>query len=380
MNEELPVRVRGAGLGAELGARPPGRIAVLRALPGLGDMLCLVPALRALRAAMPGAEVTLIGLPSARSFQRRYSHYLDELLEFPGFPGIPEVPFNPEALPRFFSMTQGRFDLALQMHGSGTHSNAFTALLGARVTSGYYLPSLWCPDPEWFIPYDAHAHEVHLWLALLEFLGIPAQGDELEFPVQAQDGEELFGVWERAPEASYVCLHPGATEPQRRWPAERFSAVGDELAAQGFTVVLTGTTAERELTGSVAALMKAPAVDLAGGTTLSALAALLAGAQLLICNDTGVSHLAAAVRIPSVVVFAASDPARWGPLDRELHRVVGETMPTRVNSCRHTPDVRGHRCLRDGCSSLDLPSNDGWQPASVAEVLFQAHDLLQLSR
>jgi ADP-heptose:LPS heptosyltransferase len=66
--------------------------------------------------------------------------------------------------------------------------------------------------------------------------------------------------------------------------------------------------------------MKAPVVDLAGKTNLGALGVLFSRARLLVCNDTGVSHLAAALKIPSIVLFSASDPVRWAPLNRELHR------------------------------------------------------------
>ena len=357
---------------------PPRSVALVRALRGLGDMLCAVPALRSLRAALPEARLALVGLPGAAWLLERFPHYLDEFVEFPGFPGIPEVPYDPARLAEFVSHAQGRFDLTVQLHGSGTNSNSFAALLGARITAGYYLPALWCPDPEFFLPYEAHSHEIHRWLELLEFLGIPRQGDHLEFPELPGDREQLEAVWPARGDAPYACLHPGAFEPERRWPAERFAAVGDALAAHGLTVVLTGGSSERELTDAVARRMEASAVDLAGRTSLGALAALLRDASLLVSNDTGVSHLAVAVDAPSVVIFAASDPGRWAPLDRERHRVLGRIMPHRSNACLHTPEIRGHRCLRDACSSLVLPTTEEWEPATVEEVLREASALLDV--
>lgn len=354
----------------------PKRVAVVRALRGLGDMLCVVPALRALRQALPDASLELVGLEDVHWMVERYPHYLDQLVEFPGYPGIPEAPAHPPRLARFLADVQGSYDLALQMHGSGTNSNAFTMLLGARETAGYYLPALWQPDPELFTPYPAHSHEIHIWTGLVEFLGHPAAGDHLEFPVGDEDRLRLRRTWNGSAEGRYVCLHPGANEEVRRWPAEHFVAVGDRLSAAGFDVVLTGSEREAELTAQIAAQLAEPATDLSGKTSLGQMAALLEGAALLVCNDTGVSHLAAAIGSPSVVVFAASEPERWAPLDRKLHRVVGEPRPERRNACRHTPDVRGHRCLRDACACVVAEPSEEWRPATVDEVMAQAGELL----
>ncbi len=285
-------------------------------------MLCVVPALRALRVALPEAHITLLGLPCAASFVRRFGGYLDELLEFPGFPGIPEREFCPAALPTFLTRVQARrYDLALQMHGSGAFSTPFTQLLGAKVTAGFCLPEF-CPDPRRFLPLPEREPEVRRWLRLLAFLGVPSRGERLEFPLGARDWRELEQTGIDLPPQRYVCIHPGASAPDRRWPPAAFAAVAEEMYARGFDIALTGSAEEVPLTRAVADAMRAPALDLAGRTTLGALAELLAEARLLVCNDTGVSHLAAALRVPSVVIFTGSDPARWAPLDRDLHRAL----------------------------------------------------------
>lgn len=102
------------------------------------------------------------------------------------------------------------------------------------------------------------------------------------------------------------------------------AAVGDELSDRGLLVVLTGSADEAALTQRVMSRMQAPCFDLTGRTGVGALAVVLSAARLLVANDTGVSHLAAALGTPSAIVFTGSDPARWahpdGPLRRSLIR------------------------------------------------------------
>jgi ADP-heptose:LPS heptosyltransferase len=308
-----------------LGRPLPRRIAVLRALR-LGDLLCAVPTLRALRAALPEAEIVLVGLPWARAFVARFDRYLDGFLEFPGYPGLPERTADLARIPTFLAEAQARrFDLAIQMQGSGAITNPLTVLMDARVNAGFFRPGEYCPDAGRFVTYPDHEPEVRRLLRLVEFLGIPARGEHLEFPLREEDRRALHALDEARDlrRGSYVCVHPGASTPDRRWPADQFAAVTAALAARGLRVVLTGTAEEAGLTRAVARSLGGPHVDLAGRGDLGVLAALLSGARLLVCNDTGVSHLAAALRVPSIVLFTGSDPDRWAPLDRRRHRAIG---------------------------------------------------------
>ncbi|MBD2021715.1 glycosyltransferase family 9 protein [Leptolyngbya sp. FACHB-36] len=305
------------------------QIAIVRALPGLGDLLCAVPAFRALRLAFPAARITLIGLPWAAQLVPRFSHLIDDWLEFPGFPGIPEVPLVPSRVESFFHHAPA-FDLAIQLHGSGAVMNSFVQRLNAAQRAGCFPPDRSAPS-SMFLPYPEHEPEIWRMLRLIEHLGIPLQGDYLEFPLWQSDWQELAAIRDRYRLNNYVCLHPGASLPDRRWSVAKFAAVADSLASQGLQIVLTGSAAEADLTRAVAQAMHSPAIDLAGQTSLGSLAALLKRTRLLICNDTGVSHLAAALHVNSVVIFSASDPDRWAPLDRSRHYVVGGTPQTAQN-------------------------------------------------
>lgn len=322
------------------------RIAVFRALQ-LGDMLCAVPALRALRAAYPHARITLIGLPWSRKLAARYPHYIDEVVEFPGYPGMPEREPAYDAMPGFLREVRDReVDLAIQMHGSGRITNPLVARFGARSLAGFHDPSSSKRTDGTFIPWPSFGYEAERLLELIRALGIETRGAHLEFPVREDDEAELRtlardGGWSLAP-SRYVCIHPGARHAPKRWAPDRFAAVADALVERGLQVVLTGTTAESPITGAVAAAMRHRAVDAAGPMSLGALAALMRDARFVLCNDTGVSHLAAALRVPSVVVFLAADPDRWAPLDETRHRALYD-----AESC--VPRLDGARDLGRAC-------------------------------
>lgn len=328
---------------ALLTALQPRRIAVFRALQ-LGDMLCAVPALRAVRAACPDAAITLIGLPWARDFADRLA-YVDDFMEFPGYPGLVEIAPDLARLPAFFAEAHARrFDLAIQMHGSGTISNPLIAALGARRTAGFVAPGAWCPDYEAFMPWPRRGPEIRRLLALAAFIGAPARGEALELAIRA-DERSAFETLRAAlsiGHAGYACVHPGARLASRRWHADRFAAVADALADAGLTVVLTGAAAEASIVAKVRERMRRPAIDLVGRTTLGMLAALVGEARLVVCNDTGISHVAAAMRTPSVVICCGADPERWRPLDAARHRVLWHSVPCRP--CEHAVCPTGHEC------------------------------------
>jgi ADP-heptose:LPS heptosyltransferase len=300
------------------------RIAIFRALK-LGDLLCSVPAMRALRYAFPDAEITLIGLSWARAFVDRYTHLLDNFFEFPGHPAFPERDFNASAVPAFFEdVISRRFDLAVQLHGSGSIINTLMVMMGAQETAGFYLPGGYCPEPERYAIYPSHEPEIWRHLSLMAYLGIPLQGDHLEFPIYAEDRIEFQNIIHANGiiPSRYICIHPGASNCEKCWPVERFAAAADQFIQRGFQVVLTGSKAETGLTASVIAAMNHPAIDLAGKTDLGVLGALIDDAHLLLSNDTGVAHIAAALQTPSVILFTNSEHKRWSPLNKVLHRTI----------------------------------------------------------
>jgi ADP-heptose:LPS heptosyltransferase len=289
-------------------------------------MLCLVPAARALRDALPEATIVLIGVQSARRIAERFPNYFDEFIGLEAWPGIPELrDGHPRAGRKTLeSLRRRRFDLAIQMHGSGVVTNRLTARLGARRSAGSYIPGYALPDRETFIRYPDREPEIVRLMRVLENIGVPARGLHLEFPLRANDVVEADSVGlPRLGTFSYVCVHPGSRSSATRWDPASFARVADALAERGLAVVLTGSRDEAYLTNQVVSAMKHAAIDLGGRLSLGGLGAALSRARLLVCNDTGVSHMASALRVPSVVVFTASDPNRWSPLDASLHVSIG---------------------------------------------------------
>lgn len=336
------------------------RVAILRALK-LGDLLCAVPALRTLRAALPRAEITLIGLPWSRALVDRFDAYLDRFLPFPGYPGLPELSVEPRRVVQFLAEAQdARFDLAIQMHGSGSIVNPLVVLLGARMTAGFYRPGDYCPDPDRFLQYPEQGHEVWRHLRLMERLGLPSRGSHLEFPLRPDDWQVLATIDETRglQSGQYVCVHPGAGASTRRWPPERFAAVSDALAARGLTVVLTGSSEEIALVGDVVRAMRSPVVNLAGRTGLGPLAALVSRARLLVSNDTGVYHVAVAVGTPAVVVSTEPNADRWGPPNELAYRFIcgglGVTVEAVIDQANALLDLEARQAREEKPSGGDV--------------------------
>jgi ADP-heptose:LPS heptosyltransferase len=156
----------------------------------------------------------------------------------------------------------------------------------------------------------------------MNFLGVPLAGDELEFPLIEEDitaFRELALPFERK---TFICIHPGSKDNRRQWPPAAFAALADQYAAEGYRIGITGTEAEKMLADHVQKRMYHPAVNLAGKTTLGSMAMLIKEAKALFSNCTGVSHLAAAMKTPSVIISMDGEPGRWAPLNKKLHYMI----------------------------------------------------------
>jgi ADP-heptose:LPS heptosyltransferase len=334
-----------------------GRIAVLRA-NRIGDLVFALPALDALRGRFPEAEIVLLGRPWHAELLEGRPSPVDRVETIPG--GVLDDT-DRRARRAFVERMRGeRFDLAIQLHGGGRHSNALVRDLGASLTIGMRTPDA-APLDRW-IPYVYHQHEIVRYLDVVALAGAAPLGIE---PTLAVTGEDLEAS-RRALAADVrplAVLHPGATDPRRRWPAAAFARVGDVLAGREIRVVATGTADERDLLAELARGMRSDA-DVVTGTSLPALLGLLARASLVVANDTGPLHLAGAVGTPTVGIYWCGNLVNGGPLSVERNR--------HATSWRTTCPVCGadntsQRCEHDASFVADVP---------VEEVVEAMSDLL----
>jgi ADP-heptose:LPS heptosyltransferase len=342
-----------------------GKLAVLRA-NAIGDYLVSLPAIQGLRAAYPAAELVLLGADWHADFLAGRPGPVDRCVRVPPTVGVrddhPPAP-SAEVEAFFAGMRAERFDLAVQLQGGGRHSNRFVRQLGARVTAGSRAPD--APALDRTVPYTHHQHEVHRFLEVVALVGAEPLTLEPRLQVTATDRAQASAAL-AGDDRPLVVLHPGANDPRRRWPVERLAAVGSELARKGARLAVVGTPAERRLADRLLDALDSDAADLAGRLGLGGLAGLLERAALLVGNDSGPRHLAAAVGTATVAVFWCVSLGSYGPLYRARHRA-----PT---SWRLHCPVCGVNGLQEDCRPDHQASFVA--DVSVDEVLGEALDLL----
>jgi ADP-heptose:LPS heptosyltransferase len=355
------------------GERVPNvrRIAVLRG-GGLGDFVFALPALDALRATYPDAEIVLLGRANIEPLVVGRPGPVDRFVRLPELSwlggsqdGAEQQWAEREADEVFHALAAAGIDVAVQLHGGGRHSNPAVARLRPRVSAGPCTPDAAPLDRS--IPYVYYQSEVMRDLEVASLVGAtPVEIEPRYRGLRASDREAgweaLGGEPGRRP---LVVIHPSAGDPRRRWPPESFAAVGDALVSRGASVAVVGTREEREIVAEVVGSMRGRAVDLAGRLDLLGLAGLLAEADLVVANDSGPLHLAAAVGAASVGIFWCGNLINAGPFTRARHRP--------VLSWRLDCPVCGVDCTRDSCRHTASFVAD----APVEEAIDASVDLLE---
>jgi heptosyltransferase I len=308
----------------------------------LGDIVHAMPTCAAIRRAYPKARLTWLVKHQWAGFVERIDG-VDRVWPvestFTGW--LSEVP----------SLRKERFDLVVDLQGL-FRSAAIGWLSGSHLLVGFANGREGSP---WFysrrvpVP-QLEMHAVDRYLLVAEAVGAEKSRDpEFHFHIPQTDYDEVNRLLSRSgamPGISWVVMNVSARWQTKRWPAASFAEVADRLQQEGCgEVVMIGGPDERADAAAVIRMMKTPAINLAGNTKVGLLPALLSRASLLITNDSGPMHVAAAVGTPVVALFGPTSAARTGPYGVG-HNVLTKKVPCSPCFSRSCHNSVPLECLR----------------------------------
>jgi ADP-heptose:LPS heptosyltransferase len=305
---------------------PPRRILVVRQHHQMGDMLLAVPAFRAIKQTFPQAEVTVLTGRINRDVLVN-NPYVDHLLTY-------NIRSPLGAVPLVRAMRHSHFDLAIVLHTvSFSFTSAILGLLsGARVRCGstsqpfgnrmseaFYHFELPLPSAEELDGMNEAEHNLYPLAAL----GIHTD-DIAPLVVPYADGrawaEGLIATHGSSGTLNLV-VHPGAGKVENIWPPENFADVVERLAANArLAVYVVEGPRDAEPVERFRRLIRSPST-VVRRRMIGDIAALMQASDLVLCNDTGVMHVASAAGARTLAVFGPTDPVRWAPRCRNLHIV-----------------------------------------------------------
>jgi len=327
-------------------------------LDNMGDVLMTSPAFAAIRDSLPGVHLSLLCSPSGAAL-KPHLPMIDQVIASP-------VPWMKAASDADEGTEFGRSEVLLVERLSRLAFDAaiiFTTCTQSALPAAmlcrmagiplrlahcrenpYRLLSDWAPERD--VLGDGMRHEVQRQLDLVASVGLKPRSDRMVFAIDEHDARRVHsrlmavGIDTNKP---YLVVHPGATAPSRRYPAARFGAAADTIAhGSRCNVLFTGDASEEALIAEARAGMRRASHSLAGQLQLGELGALIAGAQLLVSNNTGPAHIAAAVGTPVVDLYALTNPQHtpW----RVASRVLNHDVPCR--NCLKSVCPQGHHdCL-----------------------------------
>lgn len=338
-------------------------------LDAMGDVLMTTPAIRALRAAVAGRRITLLTSPSGAAIARMIPE-VDDVIVYDA-PWVKATAPRSDSAPEHAMIRHIRdrgFDAAMIF--TVFSQNPLPAALFCYLAdiplraahcreNPYQLLTTWVRETE---PEAGIGHEVERQCRLAAAVGAEAEPSLLSLSVPADARERVDELLARAgvdPDGAWLVLHPGATAASRRYPPERFvEAVARVQHETGAAVVLTGDVSERALAARIRDALPGRCVSLAGELALEELVAIIAAAPVLVTNNTGPAHVAAAVDTPVVVLYALTNPQHtpW----RVASRVLSHDVPCR--NCFRSVCPHGHNACLTGIPPHDVS-------AAVLELL-----------
>ena len=299
---------------------PPRRVLIIKP-SAIGDVVHALPVLRLLRVRWPHAHFSWLVTPACAGLLDGHPD-LHEVIRFERreFGKGWRSPRTLVALARFaLGLGRRKFDLVIDLQGlfrSGwlagvTRAAVRVGLADAREGAGlFYTHSVPTDDPA----AGGERHAIERYLCVAEALGCGRGPVEFRFATDDADRRHVAGL---VPER-YAVLLPGTNWPTKRWPVERFAQMVGPLRERfGLHAVLAGGPGEVELSAQVVSIAgREGVIDLTGKTNLRQLVALLERAELVVANDSGPMHIAAALGRPLVAPFGPTNPVRTGPYGR----------------------------------------------------------------
>jgi len=336
---------------SRLGPDNPRKI-LIRGTNWVGDSVISIPAMREIRRLFPKAHIALLVRPWVREIYTSVG-FIDEILEY-------DKQGNHRGLSGFYRLVadlrKRGFDLAILLQ------NAFEAALIAwcagipkragyrRDGRGFLLTHACSIDPE-----VRRVHQAYYYLGILSSLGLmedrPWENPSRELSVRIDIGAadrksarlqlQAGGIH---PDQLKVGLNPGAFYGEaKRWLPDRYASVADTLVDQyGARIILFGSASDLPVVEEVASQMKAPFLNLAGKTSLGQLMALISECSLLITNDSGPMHLAAALDVPQLAIFGSTSEIATGPLSKSAVIIKN---PADCNPCFLRECPTDFRCM-----------------------------------
>ncbi len=337
-------------------------------LDNIGDVLMLGPAVRAVRETSPTARITLLASPGGATAVPLLPWIDDVIVWRPIWQDVGgRMAFDPARERQLIALLAERnFDAALifTSFSQSPHSPGYVCYLaGIPLRAGESNEFGGSTLSTQLQGAPVEMHQVERNLRLVEGLGFVAKDRALKVFLPQDEDATLAPLLTSAgvkPEEPYIVLHPGASAKARRYPADRFGKVAQQLTHRGWQVLVTGVEREAALLDEVSA--HAPdAHVLMAKTTLSQYAALIRRAALVICNDTLPMHLADAVRTPEVVLFSGTDyEEQWRPRSTPARLL---RRPTPCHPCYLFECPIGLPCL-------DIPPEE---VVAEAEALLAMH-------
>jgi heptosyltransferase I len=358
---------------ADLKRRDFRRILLIK-LSAVGDVVQTIPLLNALRRRYPSAQIDWLVTPAIAELLR-HNPAISNVIEFTrddwSRPWTPTPYVNYARLAS--KLRANMYDLVLDVHGQ-FRTAVFVLASGAPVRIGFDRPrrSVWDASPRRFpkearkhawqgaregswLAYTHHIpiptldiHAVDRYLGVGSMLGLEAGPPDFSFPIPpaASDSVDALLRDRALAGAPLLLMAPGTIWETKHWGTDKFAEVARHFLRRGFAVALMGSRRERLLCEDVARLAPG-AVDIAGETSLTELAALIRRSTISVTNDSGPMHFAVALDRPVVSIFGPTDPIWIGPYGRE-GAVLQAGVPCSPCLLRQLSRCRfGHVCMEN---------------------------------